>query len=344
MPNRPLVSVLVPVFNAATYLPAAINSTLAQRYRDWELVIVDDCSSDGSFALAREAAATDSRIRVYQNAANLGPSATLNQAAAHANGSLLARLDADDTMHTTRLQLQVDYLTAHPGVGLLGSAYQNVYPDGKHGKVQRTRTSSGDGLLAFFLFANAMGHSTVVYRRECFEQVGGYDRTLRASLDYDLLARLSTITECAVLRQVLVDYRTHGSNITSSQGELQLSNAMRVQKWLLDHYGFHYTAQELETHFRLHLLRGQDAGKTDVHLLEEARTWLRELRAQNLRGGMFDIRAFDRVLGEVHTGLYARRGARVRLRDHLRTFTADFGSLTARHFLRQMGHSLKNGL
>ena len=344
MATIPLISVLVPVYNSATYLPQVIASVCAQSYAKWELVLIDDCSTDASYAIAQRAATADPRISVYRNLTNLGPSATLNRAATYANGSLIARLDADDLMRPDRLHLQVQYLISRPEVGLVGTAYRNIHPDGKRGKVQRTRPSSGDGLRALFLFTNAMGHSTVTYRRRYFEAVGGYDTTLRASLDYDLLARLSTTTDCAVMPEVLVDYRTHGANITTRQGELQLRNAMRVQQQLLDHYGFTYSAQQLETHFRLHLLRGQQAGSSDVSLLDEARSWLRELRTQNVQKGIFDAYAFERTLAEVHTRWYARRGSRLRLRDHFHTFTSDFGSLSVRHFLRQLAHSLKNGI
>lgn len=344
MTDQPLVSILVPVYNSASFLPSLLASVRLQDYQHWELIFVDDLSTDGSREWLKEASGKDSRLQVLYNARNLGPSATLNRAATISRGPLLARLDADDTMLPERISRQVAFMKKHVRVGLLGSFYQNVRPDGRRGKVETTPALDGDALRSSFLFFNPMGHSTVMFRREAFERIGGYDETLRASLDYDVLARLSRATDCAVLPRALVNYLTHAENITTRAAKLQLENAMVIQRQLLEAYGFRVSEHQLEVHFRLHLYRDLPVGCASVRLLREGRIWLRELQEQNLALEAFDPEAFALTLREVHTRLFARRCSTLRLRDYLANFTADFGSLGLRQVVRQVGHSLKNGI
>ncbi len=342
--NPELASILVPVFNAEQYLPDLIASVRAQDYPHWELIFVDDRSTDDSFRYLQEVAQSDRRVRLWRNDENLGPSATLNRAATHARGELLFRLDADDLMLTGRLSRQVAYLHAHPRVGLLGSAYRDMNAAGKRGRAVGSTISSSDGVKAKFLFANAMGHSTVVYRRRVFERIGGYDESLRASLDYDLLARMSVATECHLLREVLVLYRTHNENITSRQRQLQVRNAGSVQERLLVHYGFHFTPAELDVHLQMaHGPRADDPVGYRC-FVREARAWLQQLNAQNQGLRVFDPHQFAEVLAEVHTQLFARAASPLRLRDYMAMFTPEFASLRPGHFLKQLAHTLKNGL
>ncbi|WP_116127815.1 glycosyltransferase family 2 protein [Lewinella sp. IMCC34183] len=342
--NLELASILVPVYNAEAYLPALIQSVRVQSYQHWELVFVDDQSTDGGFDYIRAAAAEDDRIRLWQNDENRGPSATLNRAADLARGDLLFRLDADDLMLPERLERQVRFMADHPNVGLLGSAYRNIDDAGQRGNRVGSRITSSDGVKAKFLFANAMGHSTVVYRRRAFTAVGGYNQRLRASLDYDLLARLSLETDCHLLREELVLYRTHNSNITSQQRQLQIQNAGSVQEALLRHYGFSFTAEQLDIH--LQMAHGPRATNRVAYraFLRRARTWLSHLEAENSRLGAFDRRAFAEVIAEVHTRLYARAASPLRLRDYITMFTPNFASLRPHYLVQQVAHTLKNGL
>lgn len=339
-----LASILVPVYNSARFLPALVASVRAQTYPHWELVLVDDGSTDDTRALITQYASQDTRIMAHFNPHNLGPSATLNRAARLARGELLFRLDTDDTMLPERLQRQLAYLEAHPGVGLLGSHYVNVSPEGRPGSRVTSPILGGPALAAKFLFVNAMGHSTVVYRRQPFEQVGGYDESLRASLDYDLLGRLSTVTPCAMLPRVLVRYLTHRENITTTRQRLQLDNAADVQRRLLHHYGFVASPAQLRLHAAMCLSTGPtDTPEEYSTFLLIARQWLRELQRQNDERHIFPPREFARVTAEVHTRLYARASSPLRLRDYLRLLTPEFRAFTPRHAAVQFAHSLKRG-
>ncbi|PPK87993.1 glycosyl transferase family 2 [Neolewinella xylanilytica] len=339
-----LVSILVPVHNAAGYLSELIASVRAQTYGNWELLLVDDLSTDQSYALMQRAAAEDARVVALRNEQNRGPSATLNRAARQAGSDILFRLDADDTMEPQRLEKQLAFLDRHPQVGLLGSAY---YETDAHGHIRGQHGSSvreSAELKAKFMFTNAMGHSTVVYRRAAFDRVGGYDESLRASLDYDLLARLSTVTECGFLPEPLVHYRTHAENITTTRREAQRTNAAAVQRYMLGHYGFTATPEALQIHRHVGVEPFVGDSAAYATFIRRARGWFAELDRQNLQLRAFEPAAFRRVLEEMHTGLYTRASCSLRLRDFGRTLTTDYGSLRPLPFLKQLAHSAKNGI
>src|SRR5688572_29034662 len=126
----PRITVLMPVYNAASFLREAIESILQQTFRDFEFLIIDDGSTDESIAIVQ--AYKDPRIRFLQNDANVGIAATLNRGIEMASCELIARMDADDISYPTRLQKQYDYMTLNPMCALLSTACRVVTAAGKH--------------------------------------------------------------------------------------------------------------------------------------------------------------------------------------------------------------------
>ena len=130
--NRPKckVSVLMCVYNRETYLQQAIDSILAQTFRDFEFVIVNDGSIDNSWQILNEYSEKDSRIVLIDNKKNIGLEKSLNKGLAATKGEYVARQDADDISLPNRLQLQVDYLENHPEIGALGSSIEFINSQG----------------------------------------------------------------------------------------------------------------------------------------------------------------------------------------------------------------------
>lgn len=189
----PRVSVLLPVFNGAETLPAALRSIVWQTLREWELVLVDDGSSDQSLAVARSAAARDPRIRVLPRG-HEGLVASLQAGLAECRGELVARMDADDIAHPDRLARQVLFLETHPDVAVVGSRVR-IFPT-------RTRTAGmaryeswlnsllePEAMERELLVESPLVHPSVVFRRVAIQAVGGY-RDSRGPEDYDLWLRL----------------------------------------------------------------------------------------------------------------------------------------------------------
>jgi glycosyltransferase involved in cell wall biosynthesis len=187
----PRVSILMPVFNAADTLPAALRSILGQTFRDWELVAVNDGSGDASLEILDRAARKDRRIRVLTNA-HEGIVGALRSACSLASAPLLARMDADDLMHPRRLRLQVARMESARRIDVLAT---RVRPIGATGEGMRRYVDwqngllSHDDLVANFFVESPIAHPSVLMRREPFERAGGY-RDAGWAEDFDLWHRL----------------------------------------------------------------------------------------------------------------------------------------------------------
>lgn len=181
---RPRVSVLMGIYNCATTLREAVESIQGQTYRDWELILCDDGSSDGSLALAESLAAQDARIRVIRNPRNLGLAQTLDHCASVARGDYFARMDGDDVSAPGRLAKLVDALDSHPELALVSSWMTRFDERGDWGEVRTKPHPSAED----FLGGSPFCHAPCMMRREAFERAGGYGKDpwiIRAE-DYNL--------------------------------------------------------------------------------------------------------------------------------------------------------------
>jgi len=203
--NRPLISVLLPVYNGAEYLAAAIESILSQTYRNLELIIVDDGSEDNSAEIIRRF--HDPRIRACQQE-NRGLAEALNRAILMAEGEFLARQDQDDLSLPQRLEKQTMFLEAHPQYGMVGG-WAEIWTGNT--RSERIHRHPGDNHYLQFdlLFDNPFVHSSIMLRRSVFETVGLYstDKTRQPPEDYELWSRVARHFAVANIPEVLLVYR-----------------------------------------------------------------------------------------------------------------------------------------
>ena len=200
--EMPLVSVLLPVFNAARTLPAAIASVLSQTYRSWELLVLDDGSSDGSLEVVRNL--RDGRIRILEGE-HLGLPAQLNRGVRHARGVFCARMDADDLAYPRRLQRQVEFLESHPEVDLVSTSIGVFHSDGSLVGIRRTRETHAE-LTGKAWASIPMAHPTWMGRTAWFKS-HPYRENMRGMEDRDLLTRTFASSVFAGLPEVLLAYR-----------------------------------------------------------------------------------------------------------------------------------------
>lgn len=229
----PKVTVLLPAYNGGELLRAAIDSVLAQTYEDFELLVVDDCSSDGSDRLV--AGYRDPRVRLLRNEENLGQIATLNRGLEHARGEYVARLDQDDACMPERLERQVAVLDAEPMIGVVGS-FMDVHDDDGH-VVWRARRRVDDAAdFAFLALANLLpvAHPTVLFRRAVALELGGYDGSIRFAEDQDLWRRFALAGyRVQVVPEALVRYRVHaGQQSQRHWEEQQRQNRAALERFL----------------------------------------------------------------------------------------------------------------
>lgn len=182
-----LVSIGIPFFNSEKYLSYAITSVIEQTYTNWELILIDDGSTDKSLKIAEKYKKKDSRIRLLSDGENLGLPKRLNELSNYAKGKFYARMDADDMMHPNRIKKQVQYLQEHPNVDLVGTGliaidnHNNII--GLRNGLSKTKYS-----LKNIIDGQWCVHPTITGKTSWFKK-NEYDSSLKRAQDYDLWVR-----------------------------------------------------------------------------------------------------------------------------------------------------------
>ena len=229
MPS-PHFSVIMPVYNHAHYLERAVQSVIAQTCDDWELIIVDDGSTDGSGGLVDRLAARDGRIRVLHQA-NAGPAAARNAGLAVARGPWLAYLDSDDLYLPDTLEHYRRFIQTHPDVRFIHGYRHRIDADGAvtplHGEYQDRPTGARELFMRMYL-----SHLCVCYLRELTDRCGPYDVRLRLCEDYELYLRMSLHCQFVPLGRPTGLRRRHGGNISTQTGYSRLVEAMVLRRFV----------------------------------------------------------------------------------------------------------------
>ena len=230
------VSVVIPAYNGAAYVAASLASVLQQTYRDFEVVVVDDGSTDATAEIVSGFAADDRRVRLFSKA-NSGISETLNFGLARAEAPLIARLDADDVMLPRRLERQVQAMSGHPDLVICGSDFDCIDGAGRvlsevkpapHDRAEYDRMVGQQAALAFT-------HPTVMFRKAAALEAGGYIRRYEPVEDMMLFSLMLRAGGYAmIVPEVLNQYRMHGTSISRNNIWKQLVMAEYVRRL---HYG-----------------------------------------------------------------------------------------------------------
>jgi glycosyltransferase involved in cell wall biosynthesis len=235
-PDRTLISVVLPVYNGAGYLAEAIQSILDQTYPDFELIIINDGSTDESAAIIRMY--DEPRIRYYEQS-NQGLPATLNRAVGLANGRYLARQDQDDISFPERFRKQLEFLDAHPDHGIVGT-WAEIWVGNT--KTKRTHKHHSDDLTLQFdlLFGNPFVHSSVMIRKAALDEVGTYttDKSRQPPEDYELWSRLAKRFKIANIPEILQIYREVPKSMSRNRVNPMLNRIVAISKenwsWVLE--------------------------------------------------------------------------------------------------------------
>jgi glycosyltransferase involved in cell wall biosynthesis len=234
MNASPRVTVLIPVFNRERFVDEAIRSVLEQDFQDFELLLVDDGSTDGTPAVLRAWQQRDPRIFVVTSPQNLGIPGALNLGLRHARAPHVARLDSDDLMMPQRLAAQAAVLDEHPEVVLVSSMYEIVDAEGNH--VATWRGEEPHEVVVHLLgFYNIVGgHSQVMYRLSDVMNEGGYSLDHPASEDYDLWVRLLRRGRILTLPIVGMKQRDHDARSNVRYGSTKRANWTSIMRRSLE--------------------------------------------------------------------------------------------------------------
>lgn len=220
MTDDQLFSVVMPVHNALPHLDAAIRSILDQTCGDFEFVIFDDASTDGSAERLREWAARDSRIRLLEGQENLGPVGSSSFVVEHARAPLIARMDADDICDRDRLRRQIEVFRENRDAGLVASLFGVIDERGRSlrgPEVWRLARKS-----PFVPFA----HGSIMFRRSVFDQAGGYREQCEYWEDQDLVVRMSFVSKVLVIPETLYQVRQWTKNTRVASDREKVENAV----------------------------------------------------------------------------------------------------------------------
>ncbi|EKO3617653.1 glycosyltransferase [Vibrio metschnikovii] len=250
----PKVSVILPVYNAEKFIFDAIESILNQTFSDFELIVINDGSTDRSLNIIKRLVLTDSRVKVI-NRENKGLVFTLNEAISLANGEYIARMDADDICHKERLYKQVEFLDNNPDVDILGTWARVFYEDKTLGYIRHP--VNHNKMLVRLIFSVCFCHPSVMFRKKIIPNNGElYNLDKNNCEDYALWVNLMNQYKYANLPEVLLDYRYIESSISrqsDSDGMYiqRMESLTSISREVLDIINITLNPNEIELHFIL---------------------------------------------------------------------------------------------
>jgi glycosyltransferase involved in cell wall biosynthesis len=245
--DTPLVSVLMPVYNAEKFLSIAIESILTQTFVNFELMIINDGSTDSSEKIILSY--RDIRIKYLINSENRGLIHSLNLGISNSRGKYLARIDADDIAHSHRLEKQVAFMESHSDYGMCGTLYQVIDPYGKVLNDVNLPLSEVDTKTSIN-FSNCFCHSTMMIRTALAEQLK-YQKEYYLIEDYELWYNISRVSKICNLPIHSTYYRIHGSNISIEKKEQMLDQLHKMNARILQDLNIEFTNEQLKLHTNL---------------------------------------------------------------------------------------------
>ncbi len=224
----PKISVLMPVFNGAQYLRSAIDSVRSQTFENWELLCIDDGSSDCSREIVKSISHLDARVQLVA-LEHQGIVPALNEGVRRSHAEFIARLDSDDLASPDRFAQQLDWLAIHPNLAMIGGGYETIDVDNNVWKVQQPSSSPSETKQAL-LQNNCMAHSAVMVRRSVLAKFSGpYRSHFPLAEDYDLWLRISEEHELGNCPSVVLKYRRDLQNVSPARIIQQTLSTLAVQ-------------------------------------------------------------------------------------------------------------------
>ncbi|TAH19339.1 MAG: glycosyltransferase family 2 protein [Cytophagales bacterium] len=281
------VSVIMPVYNAEKYITTAVESILNQTFQDFELILIDDCSTDASVQIIK--AIQSSKIQLLHTPQNSGAAASRNLGIAAANGEYIAFLDADDWAYPQRLQKQVDFLDKNPAIGVVGTWTEIIDENGKliDEFVWEIEQSH---IAPRLFFHNCFATSSVMLTKAL--ALLQFDEEYPPAEDYELWMRLSTQTQFGIIREKLVKYLSHSQGISKLKQKKMKENTLRILLNGLDKFGIKPTEKEIALHAQIAHLEFE----ISKVFLADANQWLLKLKNANEKKKIFLLKDMNSLL------------------------------------------------
>jgi len=287
--RSPKVTIFMAVYNGERYIRQAIDSALKQTFRDFELLVVDDGSTDNSIAIVNEYA--DDRVRVLQNESNLGLFLTRNRGVMEARGEYFATLDCDDIAPAERLETQLKYFRDYPDCAMCGGRIK--YIDERSAVIGKFSALKGDEgyLKSLLLFTNIFSNSATMIDISVLRELQ-YRKGYEPAEDYDLFERVAATHQIGFINRFLSYYRVHDNNISTIKSQNRKRAEREIIERQLQRYGFKYSADDL----LFHLAFTTAEFDFEKHKVKEYAAWLNNLRSQNKTNRAFNEQSFELAL------------------------------------------------
>ncbi|MBQ4516013.1 MAG: glycosyltransferase [Clostridia bacterium] len=294
---KPDISVIMSVYNGETYLKEAIESVINQTFKNWELIIINDCSTDSTAEILAEFEARDERIKVHPNEVNLKLPTSLNKAISLSEGKYIARMDADDICLPDRFCKQFKFMEENPDVALSSCRFLTV-KNGVYASGGAGGRCDNKALRAMLLVSNPILHPGVIAKAEVMKKLN-YDTTLTCTEDLELWTKMAMENQkMAILPECLLIYRLHDKQITSTTLERQHTEVLKIQQ---KYYGtlLKVMDEEMQNFYISGIYFREN---TDINKFLEYAKWLKSNAVKN-----FDKKDINYVLFEI-LAEYKRHG------------------------------------
>ena len=227
--GTPAISLIMSVYNGEDYLAEAVESVLNQTFRDFELIIINDCSNDGTSEILQKYADADERVKVHTNEVNLRLPSSLNKAISLAKGKYIARMDADDICLPERLERQFEFMESHPDTALSSCRFMTL----KNGAISSGGCGGrgdSESIKALLLVTNPILHPGIIAKADVIRELG-YDKNFTCTEDMELWTRFVMAGyKVEVMSEYLMMYRLHDKQITETTLEKQHREVVALQK------------------------------------------------------------------------------------------------------------------
>ena len=293
MAKTPEISLIMSVYNGEDYLEEAIDSVLKQTFTEWELIVINDCSTDSTEKILEKFASMDERVKVYPNEVNLRLPSSLNKAMTFAKGKYIARMDADDICLPDRLEKQYAFMEKNPDIALSSCRFMTlkngvISSGGCGGKVDN------DSIKALLLVTNPILHPGIIAKAEVIRNLG-YDKTFTCTEDMELWTRfVLSGNKIEIMSDYLMIYRLHDKQITETTLEKQHREVVAIQKKYMANLLAEMSAEQEEFYIRGIYFRENK----DINKFCEFYKWLKTVNSKTkainpeaLNYAMFEILA-----------------------------------------------------
>ena len=292
--NHKRATVLMSVFNGEQYLKEAIDSVLNQTYTDFDLLIINDGSTDNSLAIVQSY--KDPRIKLINNNQNLGLINSLNKGINLIHSDYIIRMDSDDICLPNRIEVQVNFMDAHPEVGASGSHYFQLKED-KYFEIDLPMSS--EAIKAFLVFNCPLAHPTAIIRKQVLDTYHiKYETGYLYSEDYHFWLQLSKVSQLKNLKESLIYYRMHSNQITGNpiKAKERLNTVTKIRSVSLKELSIQYTANEMH----IHNLIADGLSPANESEFQQVEPWLQKLTnaysKRNSNASHFNAIVYERWL------------------------------------------------